>query len=132
MKPRLLRLGALVEDCIVYLSSSGSSAWKLDGDTKLETFALEILLLHVDIWQEIACPVIRSSVYLKHLKSLQRGIRRKELDGCLFPGLDLADYGAPLTADQEQQLRQCAQQATQLSVLVEALEDFIWFKVRNH
>ena len=114
----------------MFLTSAGSSAWKLDGDTKLQTFVLEISLLDAAVWDEMACPTINSSVCLKHLKSLQRGIRRREREDCLFPDMDMADYGAPLTADQEQQLRRCARQATQLSVLVDAMEDFIWFKVR--
>lgn len=96
---------------------------------KLATFVLETLLVDTAVWRSMSGATLASSVCLKHLKSLHRGIRRRESGGLPFPGLDLADYGQALDEGLEKELRRCARAAPDLAALVDSLEDFIWFKL---
>lgn len=62
-------LTSQLEDCVTFLAnSSAASGAELDGETKLEAYLLNTLLLDEKKWAEMKCPTLCSQVKLCHLK----------------------------------------------------------------
>ena len=62
-------LTSQLEDCVTFLASSSSAGGaELDGETKLESYLLNTLLLDEKKWAEMKCPTLCSQVKLCHLK----------------------------------------------------------------
>eukprot|EP00997_Jenningsia_sp_PLL12_P001811 NODE_1301_length_1198_cov_80.107050_g1070_i0.p1 GENE.NODE_1301_length_1198_cov_80.107050_g1070_i0~~NODE_1301_length_1198_cov_80.107050_g1070_i0.p1 ORF type:complete len:223 (-),score=50.10 NODE_1301_length_1198_cov_80.107050_g1070_i0:146-814(-) len=73
------RLMAQLEECIRFLATiGGGHASDVDGNTLLQTYVLDTLLVPSGLWERSSTPSVAQHVHLRHLQSLYVYLEEKE------------------------------------------------------
>lgn len=119
---RLALLTTQLEDSVAFISSS-TGRTQINGDTKLNAFIQEILMIDASKWGDISCATLNTSVQLRHLKSLMHGLQEKA-SGDLFGTLD-RKFKKPLSPQDRETCLKCGRNAKDLNILVNTLKEFL-------
>jgi hypothetical protein len=120
-------LTSQLEDCVTFLANSSSQGTSLDGETKLETYLLNTLLLSPQRWAEMSCPTLSAQVRLCHLKALLDGLEERRFGGDPLRDLPARFRAAPLEPAHQAALRRAWDRATpeEGQELVDVMREFL-------
>jgi hypothetical protein len=120
-------LKGLIQDVITFISTTNANAGltSLNADVKFHTILSDVLLIDVDKIAAISCTTLKTSVCLKHLKSLMYGLVERQHGGDLFHQLP-AKYKKPILQAQQDLLHKFVSKCPKdLSCVVDCLKDFL-------
>lgn len=122
---RLSRVLMQLDDCVAFIASSSGTGVQLSGDTKLSSFALEVLMVDEQKWLSVATTAMNTSVQLKHIRSLMTGLHERRMEGNVFKELS-EKFKKSLSPQHKKALQSCMKHAgSQGIILVAAMRAFL-------
>ena len=124
---RLTLLTGLIQDVITFISTTNSNAGltSLHGDVKFHSILSDVLLIDADKIAAVSCTTLKTSVCIKHLKSLMYGLVERQHDGDLFHQL-AEKFKTKLSPAHQDKLNKFVTSCSKdLNCVVECLKDFL-------